>query len=266
MRSCYLRVYLPAESFPAADRERWQSQDPLAEPGDAAASQRWLVAASLPNGLDHAVSEGAYPREFEGKLYLCPWHTRLRMLAGLIAFRGSIPDEVADAFVPETEARRAARELANLSQEYPDLRSHMLHANWHVPLRWFAAFDPSERVLVEDRNGLRIRYETKLSAAKGRLEKAVEILAGSWIDDGIVDAVRELVEWIEGFAMDGLLELDYGTVAKLFDAEDLVEDRSAEQVWSCLEALSVGDPARAGKMFGELTDRWTAVRAQEAMN
>jgi hypothetical protein len=203
----------------------------------------------------------------DDKVLICPRRTRLRMLAGLIAFRNSLPDEVADAFVPEEEARRAARELANLGDEQPRLRSHILHANWHVPLRWFTAFDDSERVLTEDHEGLRVRYETTIVAAKLRLHRAVRILEEAGLaEEGVIDAVRELAEWLQEFDDDGMLELDYGSVASMFEPDDLVEDRCAKLVWQCLEALDTGDIARASKIFELLSERWGAARAREVVN
>ncbi len=205
-------------------------------------------------------------REVEGDVLICPWRTRLRMLAGLLAFRNSIPEEVAEAFVPEAEARRAAHELATLGDERPEVRSHILHANWHVPLRWFAAFDDSERILTEDKDGLRVRYETELSTAKARLVRCLSVLESTWIDDSVTTAVRELLEWLDGFTSDGIMELDYGSVAAMFSHEDLLEDRSAAEVATCLDALEAGDLIRAGRSFSGLTERWTAVRSKEVVN
>jgi hypothetical protein len=188
------------------------------------------------------------------------------MLAGLIAFRGSLPEEVADAFVPEAEARRAAQELAALGENQPELKSHILHANWHVPLRWFSAFSDSERILTEDKDGLRVRYEASVANSKARLARSLEILEASGIDVGITDAVRELLEWLSQFDSRGVLELDYASVAGIFTDDDLVEDRSAGEVWECLDALESGDVVRAGRVFSTLTDRWTEVRAHEVLN
>lgn len=188
------------------------------------------------------------------------------MLAGLLAFRGSLPAEVADAFVPEPEARRAAAELAALGENDPEIRSNILHANWHVPLRWFAAFDGSERILTEDKSGLRIRYEAQVGEAKARLAQAIAILETAYNEQDIIDALKELAGWLEGFSDDSLLELDYASVATNFDDEDLVEDRSAQDVWLCLEALQSGDMLRAGRLFVDLTEHWSAVKALEVLN
>jgi hypothetical protein len=266
-QTAYLRVYQPASSFSESDRQSWVARPEEDEAGEHETMRRWLLSAALP-GSDAGAkwTDGAFVREVEGETLVCPWRTRFRMLAGLVAFRGSLPDEVADAFVPEPQARLAARELADLEEREPEVRSHIVHANWHVPLRWFSAFDDSHRILTEDRRGLRIRYEAPLSVAKERLDRALEILESSWIDDGIVGSIKELIGWLDGFTEEGLLELDYGGVAATFGDEDLVDDHSAAEVWSCLDALEEGDVLRAGKVFGVLTDRWSEVRAREVVN
>lgn len=267
IRTSYLRVYQPLGTFPSEERDQWLQQAAESDANDFAAWRKWLVTSALPD-LPHAgaPTEGAFIRRVGDQILVCPWRTRLRMLAGLLAFRSSIPDEVADAFVPEREAQRAAAELEALGERHPDLRSHILHANWHVPLRWFAAFSDDERILLEDKDGLRIRYEARLGEARARLARALDVLEANWIDDSVTAAVRELIEWVDGFSEDGLMELDYSSVAGMFAEEDLVDDRSAGEVSACLDALESGDLMRAGRLFATLTDRWTEVRAQEVVN
>lgn len=267
VRTAYLRVYEAIAAFSPTEQERWTSLRERDDAAEGPASRRWLLAASLPaNELPLNPAEGAFVREIEGELFVCPWRTRLRMLAGLLAFRDSVPEEVVEAFVPVAAARRAAHELVELGERHPDVRSHMLHANWHVPLRWFAAFDPSDRILTEDRSGLRIRYETPMREARARLARALDILGTSWIDEEVNKAVRQLAAWLDQFSTEAWLELDYASVAGLFDPDDLVEDRSAAQVWACLEALEAGDVLRAGRVFGSVTERWSEVRARELAN
>src|SRR5918999_3675058 len=170
--TAYLRVYQPLDSFPPEEQEVWLAHSSEEERSDNFDGRRWLVTASLPETISlSSPTEGAIVRRDGEQVLICPWRTRLRMLAGLLAFRSSIPDEIADVFVPESEALRAARELSDLTENDPEIRSHILHANWHVPLRWFAAFDESERVLIEDRRGLRIRYEARMPEARRRLAR-----------------------------------------------------------------------------------------------
>ena len=264
--TAYLRAYEPPTAFPTDEAERWLTQEAAERRADDA--QRWVLLSALPTPDATASREGAIVvKGGDGGVLICPRRTRLRMLAGLIAFRNSLPDEVADAFVPEEEARRAARELANLGESQPKLRSHILHANWHVPLRWFTAFEDSERVLTEDHDGLRVRYETTIAAAKLRLSRAVGILEEAGVaEDGVIDAVRELGEWLQDFDDEGMLELDYGSVATMFEPDDLVEDRCSKLVWECLEALDTGDMAAASAIFETLSERWGAARAREVVN
>ncbi len=264
-RTSYLRVYLPLSAFSSEDRERWQAATPAEEPTDNAL-RGWLRSASLAASKESTVGEGCLVKKVGEETLACPYRTRLRMLAGLLAFRSSVPEEVAEAFVPQVEAERAARELAALGENQPSIRSHILHANWHVPLRWFACFDAEDRILIEDSGGLRLRYEAPLEAAQQRLGRAEEILDNAPIDQGVGEAVKELSAWLGEFPPQGLLELDYAGVASCIDDEELVEDHSAAEVWVCLSALAEGDFGRAAEVFEELSERWTAVRAHEVVN
>lgn len=262
-----MRVYQPLDSFSESEKTRWTAYSEDGDDSPPGGLRSWLVSSALPaGGLGRQLSEGCFVRKIEDRVFVCPWRTRLRMLAGLLAFRGSVPEEVADAFVPEEEAARAAKELAAMGENDPEIRSHILHANWHVPLRWFAAFDPAERILIEDRRGLRIRYEAPLGKARARVSRALEVLDNSPIDEGVPEAVRELSGWLEEFPQEGLLELDYGGVAAAFHEDDLVNDQSAGDVWTCLDALAAGDYDRAGETFEMLTERWTEIRALEVVN
>lgn len=262
----YLRVYEPLSTFSAEERSRWVPDPTDGVRVDTAVSRRWLIDGSLPGASDFGLPEGAFIKKSGGTVMVCPWRTRLRMLAGLIAFRGSVPEQVAEAFVTEDEARRASVALEAIGDQYPDVRSYISHANWHVPLRWFAAFDDSERILTEDANGLRIRYEAPLATARTRIERGLDILNESWVDDVVIAALREVAEWLEDFSQDGLLELDYGSVARMFSDDELLEDRTAAEVWNCLEALEGGDIVRAGEVFAALNESWAGLRANEMAN
>jgi hypothetical protein len=266
IRTSYLRVYEPLEAFPQSERDRYARRTE-AEDGWQSAARKWLIHRALPDeDALGGFGDGAFVRNIDGVTLICPWRTRLRMLAGLVAFRGTLPEEVAEAFVPQEEAERAALELDSIGRRRPDLRSHIIHANWHVPLRWFCAFDDSERILVEDSHGLRLRYETTVESGTNRLTRALDVLEGSWLDDNITDAVRELTEWVSGFRSDGLLELDYASVAGAFTPDDLVDDRTASEVGICLDALDAGDLERAASVFESMSERWAEARSVEVTN
>src|SRR3954452_19317452 len=112
MATAYLRVYEPLDAFSPTEQETWINQPQAAEEFDRVWARRWLIGTSLPTPDSFRGVEGAFIRRNGDQVLACPWRTRLRMLAGLIAFRDSVPDEVADAFVPAEAARRAAGELA----------------------------------------------------------------------------------------------------------------------------------------------------------
>lgn len=269
IRTAYLRVYQPIETFSPGERKSWEPRrDPV--PGDLKQEERvvtrWLISSSLDMVGPAAQPGGAFVRDAGATLLVCPWRTRLRMLAGLLAFRDSVPEEIADAFVPEDAARSAAHELAAIGEQRPDIRSHIIHSNWHVPLRWFVCFDESERILSEDAAGLRIRYETMLGAARARVERAVDVLQGGWVDDDITEMVRNLGEWLGGFPAEGILELDYGGVTASFSDEELAEDRSAGEIWECLTAVESGDLVGAGRIFTRVGEKWARARVLEAVN
>jgi len=64
--------------------------------------------------LSSAEGDHADVRTVDGEVYVCPWRTRLRELASLLSLRESTAPEMVDAFVPESEAKRAQRELARI--------------------------------------------------------------------------------------------------------------------------------------------------------
>src|SRR6266508_2594300 len=113
--------------------------------------------------LSSAEGDHADVRMIEGSYFVCPWRTRLRELASLLSLRESTAPEMVDAFVPESEARRAARELARRRRRGPAAVPFMLQSPWHVPIRWFVLGSDDERRLVEDAVvGYRMTYPTQV--------------------------------------------------------------------------------------------------------
>ncbi len=130
-----------------------------------------------------------------------------------------------------------------------------------MPLRWFAAFAPAERELVQAEDGLTIRYRTRLGSALRRLTRAVGVLEEAGFDDPIIDQVRDVVSWMESFTAEALLELDYGGVAGFFSDMELALDETAHDVSSSLEALENGDFDKAGTHYADAASRWAAAQA-----
>jgi hypothetical protein len=244
--SSFLRVYIAAEKFPA--------QDPAPDSG----TLRTLRVGRY-GLLGESMHEDALHAEWSGRRFVCPRHPRLRMLEGLLAFHNMYGDIGGDLIVPESHARRAGRELQRLYEKRPAERSHILTSPWHVPLRWFAAFDPQERELVPGPDHLGVRYRTLLTVASQRLERALIALKEAGFDGSVTDDVEELAEWLDDFPEDSMVELDYGGVAVLFSEGDLVLDESAADIWSSIEALEAGDMEEAMESYSVIASRWAPV-------
>jgi hypothetical protein len=284
--SSQLRVYEPLDSFPEDVRARWAAYIEA----DVALPMAWPYRQTIfasPGSLDGGVGllypvagEHAFVRRVNGNWFVCPWSIQVSVLTGILAFRSAVPDDMAAILVPEGEAERAALELERMRTENPALRDHVATAAWHVPFRWLAAFDDAERILTAERGGprvgpagragqrgaVRLRYETDLALAITRLRRAMDILEQGGMDESIVTPVSELAEWMSGFDADSQLELDYWGLAGLVSTEELEADRSAGEIWACLEAMELGDVDESRRRYSELAAWWEQVRAVERAN
>jgi hypothetical protein len=265
--SSYLRVYEPLDSFSPREKQRWQAYVEAGARLPSTISYRDVNFGPQGTGMIHPlVAEHAFVKRVNGRWLICPWRVKLRMLVGLLAFRNTLPGDVADAFVPETHAERAILELEKLRQSQPDIRANIASAPWHVPLRWFVAFDDSEKLMTIENDKIRVRYETDLATALERVERGTRILQQAGMNEGVVEAVRELGDWLKEFSSESLLELDYASVADLFREEDLENDRSSGEVWSSLEALEVGDYEESGQRYFGLVEWWSRVQSLQSSN
>jgi hypothetical protein len=200
--------------------------------------------------------DDAFVVEREGRRYVCPRYPRLRMLEGLLAFRNSYPGAAASVLVPPALAERAAGELDRIQRGDSSVRSHILTSPFHVPLRWFAAFEASERELSDGPRGVTIHYWTKVGKARRRLQRAIDVLEEADFDDAVVEEVQDLIRWLRPFPRQSLLQLDYGDVADLFDETELALDESAADVAASLDALERGDFEASGVHYGRVAARW----------
>lgn len=244
--SAYLRVYLPAATLQTAGVE-------LPEVGRESAEQvRTTAGVGLLRGSDR---DDVLVAEWGGGRYGCPRRPMLRAMEGLLAFRRAYLGVGGEFLVPEKVARHAVHQLEELEKQ-PLARSYILTSAWHVPLRWFAAFEPTERELFEVNGHRSIRYRTIQSEATARLEEVLGVLRESGMDDSVVEEVEELAEWINGYPEDSMIELDYGSVAELFSETDLLLDESSSDLWESLTALASNDWEKASSHYVTVAMRW----------
>jgi hypothetical protein len=257
----YLRVYRPLGSL--SEPERAFVDRLRAEP-----------SAMGPHSGHHSLGLLApqeclelYEKTMDGETFVCLGQTRLRALLGLIAFERSIPDAIVPLFFSEGELSRARAELETIQSQYPDVRPSVVQSVWHVPLRWFVCFDDAERRIEQAAGGApTIRYETRASDARRRVGDALQTLTGGIVHPVIVGMIYELKEWLATFDASSLLELDYASVAALFDPDEIADDHSAADVWNAIRALGEGDGMKAGLFYQRANERWARVRQRESLN
>ncbi len=252
-----LKVFSPLESFPPRERERWASyveaaggltRTEHADVEDAAAT-RLLTGRASPG------PDAALVRRAGRQVLVCPLDLELRAAVAMESFRRTIPDAVADAFVPDQRLRGVFESLST-SGRMP----HVIDEPWSVPLHWFVAFDPSERRLREhpEGHGPRLVYVSTCDQALDRLEQAIEVVEDT-LEDGedILAALASITAWVDTFDPASLLELDYARVASLFTPEELRGDTTCEDLWQAIEALEVGDLLTAAATYGVVRARWS---------
>jgi hypothetical protein len=264
----YLRVYRPLDSFPEDERSKWERY--ILSGVRPARGRTVYRDEPLDGGLFGFLTpendEHADVRLVESRYYVCPWQTRVRVMASMLSLREDAPPELADAFVPEAEARRVARELARVRRRDGAAPS-ILQSPWHVPVRWFVLFEDDERRLVESpTGGYRLYYWTTARMARERAVRAVQEMRRSELEP-IVPLVRELVDWLSGHHPRSAVELDYGTISGLFAWDELDDDRSARDIQQAIRALSgPGGITRAGELYQGVATRWAEAKGRLTLN
>jgi hypothetical protein len=266
----FLRVFRPLDTYPSPERAEWEryivagGRPRPARPvyrEEATASERRL-------GL-LAVADGEYAdiRLVEGRYFICPWRTRLRVLASILSLRETAAPDLVEAFVSEGEARRAARELARLKRRDPFAVPSMLQSPWHVPIRWFVLVDDEERQIAgSGPEDYRMYYWTPIARAKKRAEQALQAVRRSELAP-LAELVRDLAEWLSAFHPQSMVELDYGSVSSLFTWDELDNDHGGREIQQAIEAMGErGGMARAAELYQNVANRWAEAMSRESLN
>lgn len=248
IRAAYLRVYVPASTIVDLPPHR-------PAPSDLKSDGNFLWS--------EATSEDAIYTLWEGTQFVCPRNVRLRMVESVLAFTKLHPEM---RLVTDTERLEYVAELSTLRKASNHARGHILASAWHVPLRWFSAFSPSEREVYEFDGITSIRYRTTLGEAIDRVRWSVGVLDSAGFSDQVISRVEDLEQWLTAFGADAMVELDYGTVAGVFPDAELAFDESAADVRESLLALERGDFPDSRDAYERVARRWADPQAYTLSN
>lgn len=264
--SAELRVFHPLEAFPAEEQRSWERYilgGGMIRPPRPVYRQRTTGAGV--GFLVPAGGEGAYVKLVDGTYYLCPLRTRMRALAGLLAFREAKPFEGSETFVPDDDGRRASKELSRMRRRNPAHVACIMQSPWHVPVRWFVLFDPEERRIAERDGRHRLSYLTTARKAIRRAERVIPALRSSDLGP-VAQMIVELHQWLSAFDPRSLVELDYDGLCDFLTWDELDDDHSARDVQEAIGALSTEEFPRSAQLYQSVISRWAEVRSHESLN
>jgi hypothetical protein len=261
-----LRVFQPLEAFPADEQAHWERYilaGGLVRPPRPVYRQR--STGALVGFLTPVGGEGALVKLVGGRYHVCPLRTRMRVLAGLLAFREAAPFEGSEAFVPDAEAKKASKELGRLRRRNPRQVACIMQSPWHVPVRWFVLFEDDERRILERDGRQRLSYVTTARRAIRRTERAIPPLRRSDLGP-VAEMIVELHQWLTAFDPRSIVELDYGGLCDFMTWDELDNDRSARDVQEAISALSAEELPRSAELYQSVISRWAEARNHESLN
>ena len=259
-----LRIYEPIDSFAAADQLRW-SQIVITSPTSWDEQKRALTR-TINNEPPALKLDGAHVLDHEGKRYVAPWSTAARCWAAMDDFKSTLPVTLSKFFLPQ----KIEDAIYVNSEVVEDKVSHIITATWSIPPRWFALFEPSDRLRGSNDDGAYTILRTSISNAKQRCLFAHQAVVNAFGNGPIEQEIADLLQWLQIFNDQSIVECDYGGLA-IYLEKSLVEngepslnaDTSIEDVAKSLAGLAAGDGALAGQGYERLVTRWRRVAAFE---
>ena len=257
-----LRVYEPITSFEPVDQLRWNAIPITTSTGQEEQERALMRTITIePPSLR---PDGAHILEFEGARYVAPWSTATRCWTALDSFKDTLPTSIVRYFVPSNMEEAI---LIN-SELMEDKIPHILTETWLIPPRWFGLFEADERLRANTDDGPYVVHRTSIANAKKRCMRLHEIVVASFGEGPVEGEIADLLEWLDLFHPESIVELDYGGLAiymemALADEGGISADTSVEDLHSSLRGLEIGDGAAAGRGYEALTGRWRKISAFE---
>jgi hypothetical protein len=254
-----LRIYEPLESFDFYSQLRW------VETSESAPTIRQESENTIYNSISfnrwHSSQEGVHLIYSRGKKFVCPWSLKRRAILAMQKFNESTPSSITPFFVsPELASILSWDVIEN------NAVPHIISARWIIPPSWFTLFRIEERLITLQGTALTCIYRTDLAQAKVRGIETHKIVKRAFGVGSIESEIAELIDWLNMFDDDSLIELDYGGLApfvektlRLNHGVGLLEDSSVNDVLASITALANGDGVSASKAYSRLLNRWRMI-------
>jgi hypothetical protein len=259
-----LRVYEPITTFKQNDQARWNQIAVTSPTGWD--EQRKALCRTIVIEPPASKPDGAHVFEHEGKRYIAPWSTAARCWAALDDFKSTLPATLVKFFLPQK-----IEDAINVSSDVVEYKiSHIITATWSIPPRWFALFEPSDRLRGANEDGAYTILRTSISSAKQRCLFAHQAVVNAFGNGPIEQEIADLLQWLGIFNEQSIVECDYGGLAVYLE-KSLIEngepglnaDTSIEDVARSLAGLAAGDGTLAGQGYERLVTRWRRVASFE---
>ena len=283
----YLRVYEPLSALdaPLADQVRKALEDGALSRADVGARERelWLrsqlarprrllpgersdggVAPDAPFDV-MTISPAEVPGEVGPGPLVCPLDLRARSAAALVGFLATATGPLREEAVevePEAIRSRASAVMAELTAG----AVHVISTTWTVPLPWFALVEPEARRVVlapQDDPERQVSWRVSMADARARVARAHRVVSGSLGEAGPAKVLADTGRWLDHFAPDSAVELDYGGLVQLIADQDLLEDGSATDVNAIIDALETGDAEEVAVRYERLREFWGELARRE---
>ena len=113
-------------------------------------------------------------------------------------------------------------------------------------------------------------FKTQISSAKKRCLETHGIVKSAFGEGSVEAEISQLLDWLNVFDENSLLELDYGGLAGYLDnlikssgGDGIFQDTSIEDVLQSIAGLSKGDGVLAGESYSKVISRWRQIASFE---
>ncbi|MHA7190153.1 hypothetical protein ACX80N_07670 [Arthrobacter sp. MDT2-16] len=261
----YLRVYEPLDAFSDAQQlamlEQRVRERTLTEAIEHEQSLRRILR-SVSDPFPHHEPDLVRVTHFPGASgttapYYCPNQLAVRTTLAAESLDQSLRGPLIDVLVPE--AAREAHQARLDPDTFADTvaRLHTRSATWGVPFAWFALIheDDLTEVVEDDGRVSTVRILARIGDCIDRGRRSVAQLAIGAPEMDLLDELTEIVEWLEIFRRDAVVEVDYGSVA-----DRVFPDDSPMDVRLGIESLAEADMMGAAASYRRLASRWIPIR------